>query len=154
MHTLFSSSPNFAGILPQQAYPQKYPSPAFSHIFFAPLFLRKSKRQTKVAVKKNTSQDENIHFNFIRIKSKEATAEQKKTEKMGLEPTRISPYAPQTYASANSAILTSSIYYTLSAEKSQVKNKRIYRNKKNVFVNRGFPRTSIKNKRKIKKSKW
>lgn len=77
MHTLFSSSPNFAGILPQQAYPQKYPSPAFSHIFFAPLFLRKSKRQTKVAVKKNTSQDENIHFNFIRIKSKEATAEQK-----------------------------------------------------------------------------
>ena len=28
MHTLFSSSPNFAGILPQQAYPQKYPSPA------------------------------------------------------------------------------------------------------------------------------
>lgn len=24
MHTLFSSSPNFAGILPQQAYPQKY----------------------------------------------------------------------------------------------------------------------------------
>ena len=61
MHTLFSSSPNFAGILPQQAYPQKYPSPAFtvfSHIFFAPLFLRKPKRQTKVAVKKNTSQDE------------------------------------------------------------------------------------------------
>lgn len=33
------------------------------------------------------------------------------------------------------------------------KNKRICRNKKNVFVNRGFPRTSIKNKRKIKKSK-
>lgn len=61
MHTLFSSSPNFAGILPQQAYPQKYHSPAFtvfSHIFFAPLFLRKPKRQTKVAVKKNTSQDE------------------------------------------------------------------------------------------------
>lgn len=61
MHTLFSSSPNFAGILPQQAYPQKYPSPTFtdfSHIFFAPLFLRKSKLQTKVAVKKNTWQDE------------------------------------------------------------------------------------------------
>lgn len=94
MHTLFFSSPNFAGILPQQAYPQKYPSPAFSHIFFAPLFLRKPKRQAKVAVKKNTSQDEtgrkivqkkkaiSIHFNFIRIKSKEATAEQKKTEKI------------------------------------------------------------------------
>ena len=56
-----------------------------------------------------------IHFNFIRIKSKEATAEQKKQKKY--------------------------------------KNKRICRNKKNVFVNRGFPRTSIKNKRKIKKSK-
>lgn len=41
MHTLFSSSPNFAGILPQQAYPQKYPSPAFtvfSHIFFCTSF--------------------------------------------------------------------------------------------------------------------
>lgn len=61
MHTLFSSSSNFAGILPQQAYPQKYPSPAFtvfSHIFFAPLFLHKPKRQAKVTVKKNTSQDE------------------------------------------------------------------------------------------------
>lgn len=52
MHTLFSSSHNFAGILPQQAYPQKYHSPAFidflhrlqPYIFFAPLFLRKSKR--------------------------------------------------------------------------------------------------------------
>lgn len=49
------------------------------------------------------------------LKSKEATAEQKKQKKY--------------------------------------KNKRICRNKKNVFVNRGFPRTSIKNKRKIKKSK-
>lgn len=93
----FFSSPNFAGILPQQAYPQKCPSPTFtvfSHIFFAPLFLHKPKRQTKVTVKKNTSQDEtgrkivqkkkgiSIHFNFIRIKSKEATAEQKKTEKI------------------------------------------------------------------------
>lgn len=75
MHTLFFSSPNFAGILPQQAYPQKYPSPAFSHIFFAPLFLRKPKRQAKVAVK-------SIHPNFIRLKNKEATAEQKKTEKI------------------------------------------------------------------------
>lgn len=57
----FFSSPNFAGILPQQAYPQKCPSPTFtvfSHIFFAPLFLHKPKRQTKVTVKKNTSQDE------------------------------------------------------------------------------------------------
>lgn len=80
MHTLFFFSPSFAGILPQQAYPQKYPSPAFtvfSHIFFAPLFLRKPKRQTNRAKEKVI----NIHFNFIRIKSKEATAEQKKTEK-------------------------------------------------------------------------
>lgn len=38
--------------------------------------------------------------------------------------------------------------------RKKYKNKRICRNKKNVFVNRGFPRTSIKNKRKIKKSKW
>lgn len=37
--------------------------------------------------------------------------------------------------------------------RKKYKNKRICRNKKNVFVNRGFPRTSIKNKRKIKKSK-
>ena len=80
MHTLFSSSPNFAGILPQQVYSQKYPSPAFtvfSHIFFAPLFLRKPKRQTKVAVKKNTSQDETGR----KIVQKK-TAEQKKTEKI------------------------------------------------------------------------
>lgn len=34
------------------------PSSAIYHIFFAPLFLRKPKRQAKVAVKKNTSQDE------------------------------------------------------------------------------------------------
>ena len=38
-------------------------------------------------------------------------------------------------------------------KQKKYKNKRICRNKKNVFVNRGFPRTSIKNKRKIKKSK-
>ena len=64
MHTLFFSSPNFAGILPQQAYPQKYPSPAFtvfSHIFFAPLFIHKPKRQTKVQLRKilhKTKQEE------------------------------------------------------------------------------------------------
>ena len=34
------------------------PSPSSAIYFFAPLFLRKPKRQTKVAVKKNTSQDE------------------------------------------------------------------------------------------------
>lgn len=34
------------------------PSPTSAIYFFAPLFLRKPKRQTKVAVKKNTSQDE------------------------------------------------------------------------------------------------
>ena len=33
-------------------------SPTSAIYFFAPLFLRKPKRQTKVAVKKNTSQDE------------------------------------------------------------------------------------------------
>ena len=38
-------------------------------------------------------------------------------------------------------------------KQKKYKNKRICRNKKNVFVNRGFPRTSIKSKRKIKKSK-
>ena len=40
-----------------------------------------------------------------------------------------------------------------NGRQKKYKNKRIYRNKKNVFVNRGFPRSSIKNKRKIKKSK-
>lgn len=34
------------------------PSPTSAIYFFAPLFLHKPKRQTKVAVKKNTSQDE------------------------------------------------------------------------------------------------
>ena len=74
----------------------------FLHLFF---FINPNDREKAIS----------IHFNFIRIKSKEATAEQKKQKKY--------------------------------------KNKRICRNKKNVFVNRGFPRTSIKNKRKIKKSK-
>ena len=46
---------------------------------------------------------------------------------MGLEPTRISPYAPQTYASASSAILTSKNNFTITIEKSQVKNIKYYK---------------------------
>lgn len=55
MHTLFFSSPNFAGILPQQAYPQKYPSPAFSHkkwIFYK----NRTKKNKKIKQKKQTKQ--------------------------------------------------------------------------------------------------
>lgn len=93
MHTLFFFSPSFAGILPQQAYPQKYPSPAFT------VFSHKHPLQ------------------FHQDKEQKGNRRTKENRK-------------------------------------KYKNKRICRNKKNVFVNRGFPRTSIKNKRKIKKSKW
>ena len=84
MHTLFSSSPNFAGILPQQAYPQKYPSPAFtvfSHIFFAPLFLHKPKRQTKVT--KSCKRKSNKHpLQFHQDKEQRGNRRTKKTEKI------------------------------------------------------------------------
>ena len=56
----------------------------FLHLFF---FVNPNGRQryfTRRNRKKNRAKEKviNIHFNFIRIKSKEATAEQKKTEKI------------------------------------------------------------------------
>ena len=54
----------------------------FLHLFF---FVNPNEKYfTRRNRKKNRAKEKviNIHFNFIRIKSKEATAEQKKTEKI------------------------------------------------------------------------
>lgn len=93
---VYTCSPNFAGILPQQAYPQKYHSPAFtvfSHIFLHLFFfvnpndrqrwqLRKILHKTKQEEKSCKRKSNKHPLQFHQDKEQRGNRRTKKTEKI------------------------------------------------------------------------